>query len=205
MHGGGFGYFDADGHADPSTGQKVEESATSLTQRLTDGGLMTKVRDDAAGFRTLAVSYCSHDIYAGVISTDPNNPNTTRRRQSPGPRTACSRSRPRCSSCRAPTRRRSSSSTAGARVGRHLRRGVGAAAAGERAGRHHRRREHREPGGVRAANNAGRHCGTGNTDARRWRVIGGGSTRTSRTSTTSPTSSWPTAGSRCRAPHLEPR
>ena len=75
MHGGGFGYFDATGKAQPSTGQKVEESATSLTQRLTAGGLMTKVRNDAAGFRTLAVSYCSHDIYAGVLSTDPHNPN----------------------------------------------------------------------------------------------------------------------------------
>ena len=75
MHGGGFGYFDAAGTPKPSSGQKTEEAATSLVQRLTGGGLMAKIRADAAGFRTLAVSYCSHDIYAGVNSTDPNNPN----------------------------------------------------------------------------------------------------------------------------------
>ncbi len=75
MHGGGFGYFDSTGKAQPSTGQKTEEASTSLVQRLTAGGLMAKVRADAANFRTLAVSYCSHDIYAGVLSTDPNNPN----------------------------------------------------------------------------------------------------------------------------------
>ncbi len=75
MHGGGFGYFDAAGTPQPSSGQKTEEAATSLVQRLTGGGLMAKIRADAAGFRTLAVSYCSHDIYAGVNSTDPNNPN----------------------------------------------------------------------------------------------------------------------------------
>jgi hypothetical protein len=84
MHGGGFGYFDATGTAQPSTGQKVEEASTSLVQRLTAGGLMTKVRNDAAGFRTLAVSYCSHDLYAGVQSTDPHNPN---RDSSGNPRT----------------------------------------------------------------------------------------------------------------------
>ena len=51
---------------------------------------MAKVRDDAAGFRTLAVSYCSHDIYAGVLSTDPNNPNKDQP-ATHGPPTACSR------------------------------------------------------------------------------------------------------------------
>jgi hypothetical protein len=76
MHGGGFGYFDATGKAQPSNGQKVEEASTSLVQRLTGGGLMAKVRASEAGFRTLAVSYCSHDLYAGVLTDDPNNPNT---------------------------------------------------------------------------------------------------------------------------------
>jgi hypothetical protein len=75
MHGGGFGYFDANGRPVPSSGQKVEETAASLKQRLTSTGLMAKVRADAAGFRTLAVSYCSHDIYAGALSPDPHNPN----------------------------------------------------------------------------------------------------------------------------------
>jgi hypothetical protein len=39
--------------------------------------LLGLIRGDAAGFRTLAVSYCSHDVYAGTNSTDPHNPNTT--------------------------------------------------------------------------------------------------------------------------------
>ena len=69
---------------------------------------MTKVRNDAAGFRTLAVSYCSHDIYAGMLSTDPTT-RTRTRAATRGPRTACSRSRPRSSSCSRSTRRRSSS------------------------------------------------------------------------------------------------
>jgi hypothetical protein len=77
MHGGGAGYFDASGNPVPGTGQKVEESAASLTTHLTNNGLLARVRADAAGFRTLAVSYCSHDIYAGADTPDPHNPNTT--------------------------------------------------------------------------------------------------------------------------------
>ena len=75
MHGGGAGYFDASGHPIPGIGQKVEENAASLTGKLTNNGLFAKVRADAAGFRMVAVSYCSHDVYAGVLSTDPHNPN----------------------------------------------------------------------------------------------------------------------------------
>jgi len=77
MHGGGVGWFAADGTPQPSAGQKSEESAASLTQRLTAGGLVADVRNDAAGFRMVAVSYCSHDIYSGVNNNDPNNPNVT--------------------------------------------------------------------------------------------------------------------------------
>jgi hypothetical protein len=77
MHGGGAGYFDANGNPVPGKGQKTEEAADSLTARLTNNGLLAKVRDDAAGFRTLAVSYCSHDVYAGANNVDPHNPNTT--------------------------------------------------------------------------------------------------------------------------------
>ena len=64
MHGGGSD-TSTRRESDPGNGQKTEEAATSLVQRLTGGGLMAKVRADAAGFRTLAVSYCSHDIYGG--------------------------------------------------------------------------------------------------------------------------------------------
>jgi hypothetical protein len=77
MHGGGAGYFDAAGNPIPGVGQKVEEDFASLRSRLVNNGLLAKVRADTAGFRTLAVSYCSHDIYGGVNTPDPNNPNTT--------------------------------------------------------------------------------------------------------------------------------
>ena len=77
MHGGGVGYFDADGNPVPGPGQKVEESGTSLTNRLTNNGLLGRIRQDPAGFRTLAVSYCSHDLYAGSVTPDPHNPNLT--------------------------------------------------------------------------------------------------------------------------------
>ncbi|MDQ1475760.1 MAG: hypothetical protein QOE62_989, partial [Actinomycetota bacterium] len=77
MHGGGAGYFDTSGNPVPGPGQKVEESAASLTTHLTNNGLLGLIRADAAGFRTLAVSYCSHDIYAGANTPDPHNPNTT--------------------------------------------------------------------------------------------------------------------------------
>ncbi len=40
-------------------------------------GLLLLVRNDPAAFRTVSVSYCSHDVYAGANSPDPNNPNTT--------------------------------------------------------------------------------------------------------------------------------
>jgi hypothetical protein len=77
MHGGGVGYFDADGNPVPGPGQKVEESGASLTNRLTNNGLLGRIRLDPAGFRTLAVSYCSHDLYAGSVTPDPHNPNLT--------------------------------------------------------------------------------------------------------------------------------
>ncbi len=77
LHGGGAGYFDANGKPQPGPGQKSEESAASLQTDLTNNGLLGRVRSDAAGFRTLAVSYCSHDVYAGTNTPDPHNPNTT--------------------------------------------------------------------------------------------------------------------------------
>jgi hypothetical protein len=77
MHGGGVGYFDESGNPVPNANQKVEEGAGSLVNRLKGAGLMGDVRADAAGFRTLAVSYCSHDLYAGALSFDPHNPNVT--------------------------------------------------------------------------------------------------------------------------------
>jgi hypothetical protein len=77
MHGGGAGYFDVNGNPIPSANQKTEEGNAGLRSTLDNGGLLAKVRDDPAGFRTLAVSYCSHDVYAGANTPDPHNPNTT--------------------------------------------------------------------------------------------------------------------------------
>jgi hypothetical protein len=77
MHGGGVGYFDSAGNPVPGPGHKIEEGAASLRGHLDNNGLLGRVRADAAQFRTLAVSYCNHDIYAGGDTPDPNNPNTT--------------------------------------------------------------------------------------------------------------------------------
>jgi hypothetical protein len=79
MHGGGAGYFDADGNPVPGVKHKVEEDFVApLRNNLSGIGLVARVRNDTTRqWRTLAVSYCSHDVYAGFNSDDPHNPNTT--------------------------------------------------------------------------------------------------------------------------------
>ena len=52
----------------------VEESASTQRDKLAGGGLFSRIRDDQAGFRMLAVSYCNRDLYSGALQTDPNNP-----------------------------------------------------------------------------------------------------------------------------------
>ena len=59
----------------PNAANKTEESATTLRNRL-DDGLSTRVTSGPEGWRFLAVSMCSHDIYAGTNTPDANNPNT---------------------------------------------------------------------------------------------------------------------------------
>ena len=76
MHGGGVGWFGPDGSPLPNAAQKSEETDV-LTNTLTQGGLMARVRSAPAGFRLLSVSMCDHDIYSGGDQPDPNNPNTT--------------------------------------------------------------------------------------------------------------------------------
>jgi hypothetical protein len=66
-----------DGSPQPAPGQKREEEAPALTQHLTANGLPAMIRADAAGFRMVAVSYCSHDIYSATSTFDPYNPNRT--------------------------------------------------------------------------------------------------------------------------------
>lgn len=75
MHGGGIGYFDATGKPQPDTQQMTEQAANTLQGGLTNAGLLTSIRNDPAGFRVLAVSYCDRDLYSGDREADPNNPN----------------------------------------------------------------------------------------------------------------------------------
>jgi hypothetical protein len=75
MHGGGVGWFDSTGTPRPDTQQMTEQSASTLQSTLTNAGLLTSIRNDPAGFRVLAVSYCNRDVYSGADVRDPNNPN----------------------------------------------------------------------------------------------------------------------------------
>ena len=77
MHGGGVGFFDANGNPQPSAGNKREELPSRLIGVVPDRALTGLVRNDAAGFRLVSVSMCNHDIYGGGDQADPNNPNTT--------------------------------------------------------------------------------------------------------------------------------
>ncbi len=74
LQGGGVGYFDTGGTFQPDASHTTEQSAEEQRADLTRAGLFTRVRNDAAGFRMLAVSYCNRDLYGGALQTDPNNP-----------------------------------------------------------------------------------------------------------------------------------
>ncbi|MBX3284558.1 MAG: hypothetical protein KF703_04370 [Actinobacteria bacterium] len=76
MRGGGAGWFAADGSPQPTAGVKSEESFSTQLGYV-DKGLTALVQAAPEGFRVLVVSMCSHDIYAGNDTPDPNNPNTT--------------------------------------------------------------------------------------------------------------------------------
>lgn len=76
MRGGGAGWFDTDGTPLPGTGVKTEEGL-ALQLSFDTPGLMASVKAAPQGFRTLIVSLCSHDIYAGNENYDPYNPNLT--------------------------------------------------------------------------------------------------------------------------------
>lgn len=76
LHGGGTGFFDATGTPQPDTKQMTEETAVNQRSDLLAAGLFTRVREDTAGFRMVAVSYCNRDLYSGSLQVDPNNPNT---------------------------------------------------------------------------------------------------------------------------------
>ena len=73
MHGGGVGYFDPSGTPIPA-GNKAQEGRSSLIGRI-DDGLMARIGSEPDGYRIVAVSMCSHDLYSGTNTPDPNNPN----------------------------------------------------------------------------------------------------------------------------------
>lgn len=76
-HGGGSGYFAADGTPFPNTNFKVEEPAASLRAQLDRGEIFDAVRETPGGIRMLAVSMCNQDVYGGAGTLDPYNPNST--------------------------------------------------------------------------------------------------------------------------------
>ena len=77
MRGGGVGFFSADGQPHPSAGNKTESDVAVLTGFVEENALNQLVNADPAGFRTVSVSMCDHDIYAGGDQPDPSNPNLT--------------------------------------------------------------------------------------------------------------------------------
>lgn len=76
LRGGGAGWFAPDGTPQPSAGVKTEESFDEQL-KFDTAGLMADIKAAPEGFRILIVSMCSHDVYAGNNTADPNNPNTT--------------------------------------------------------------------------------------------------------------------------------
>lgn len=76
MRGGGKGWFDESGRPVPGVENKTQISLDALLH-YDSPGLMAQVKAAPEQFRTLLVSMCSHDVYAGVNSPDPHNPFTT--------------------------------------------------------------------------------------------------------------------------------
>lgn len=77
MHGGGVGHFDADGN--PQRPSFMDQETRSQLMSKLDSGLIGRLADEpGVPYRKLAVSYCSHDLYAGTNTPDVNNPDPTR-------------------------------------------------------------------------------------------------------------------------------
>ena len=84
MHGGGVGYYDANGKYHGGEGANVEEEGGKLLSELSehvmdedDGDfkqtlILNRAQD---GYRFLATSMCDHDLYSGMGNPYPNNPN----------------------------------------------------------------------------------------------------------------------------------
>lgn len=81
MHGGGYGYIQADGQPNPHGHQMDQETAANQRGYLEggdtgEGGILKKVKRGKQ-YRMLAVSMCGHDGYAGGGQVDPNNDGRT--------------------------------------------------------------------------------------------------------------------------------
>jgi hypothetical protein len=78
LKGGGVGYFDDLGNPIPNEDHKVQDTFLSFLGEMGSNALLARLREHVLpSFRMLAVSYCSHDIYGGMLTPDPHNPNTT--------------------------------------------------------------------------------------------------------------------------------
>lgn len=77
MHGGGVGWFNPDGSVAGGRNNKKEEPLSRLQPNVNGNNLESRVAGLSDGFRMLSVSMCSHDMYSGANTTDPNNPNLT--------------------------------------------------------------------------------------------------------------------------------
>ncbi len=73
MRGGGAGWFDEMGTAQPDDELMREEPGVSLGDRLRENGLLSRISEHPAGFRGLSVSMCNRDLYGGANNADPNN------------------------------------------------------------------------------------------------------------------------------------
>ena len=189
MHGGGAGYFDADGQPGPRAGSEGRgERGVAANQAQRTTACSPRSAPTRPGFRTVAVSYCSHDVYAA--STRPIR--TTRTPTPDGkPRTTngilATKAAIQFAQEHYPTTKTflhgGSAGSAGT-----FGDGVVDAAPGDRAGGSDRRREHRERRGVpgRRTRPGSAPTTTTRPAPRRSRP---GCTPTSRTSRTSPTSS----------------
>lgn len=77
MHGGGIGWFAPDGTVVGSVRNKSEEPFSRLKPTIGATNLEGRIAGSGDGYRMLSVSMCSHDLYSGANTTDPNNPNIT--------------------------------------------------------------------------------------------------------------------------------
>lgn len=77
LHGGGVAAWNREGQYVPPQflASLDQETAAQLSGPMFEQGLTRLAREHPAGFRFLFPSLCDHDLYAGIGSADPDNPN----------------------------------------------------------------------------------------------------------------------------------